>query len=259
MSTDIADLREFYSRRLGQVARRVLRAKIRAAWPSVSGERLLGFGYATPYLGPFREQAERVVAFMPAGQGASDWRCGGGVAATLVDDEMWPLPDDMFDRVLVVHALETVDSADELLRECWRCLKPGGRLMAVVPNRRGPWARMDNNPFGHGRPFSRSQLNRLLQEAAFEPEAWTEALLFPPFEAGVVLRSAVALERLGGRFWSLFSGVHIVDAVKEVRQPVPVRRRAPRARRAPAAAPVLVPGAAGLTPPRGFRVTDRWE
>ena len=39
----------------------------------------------------------------------------------------------------------------------WRVLAPSGRVI-VVPNRRGPWARADNTPFGHGRPYSRSQI-----------------------------------------------------------------------------------------------------
>ena len=40
--------------------------------------------------------------------------------------------------------------------------------MIIVPNRRGVWARSDISPFGHGRPYSRPQLSRLLQQAEFE-------------------------------------------------------------------------------------------
>jgi SAM-dependent methyltransferase len=251
MAIDLIDLRAFYASRLGQVARRVLRAKIRAAWPNIRERRLLGFGFPAPYLGPFRGDAERVIAFMPAAQGVSEWPRGGPAAASLVEEDMWPLPDELFDSILLVHALESVDSADELLRECHRCLAPGGRLLAVVPNRRGPWARLDNTPFGHGRPFSRSQLGRLLQESAFEPQTWADALLFPPLEAGVVLRSAITLERFGVRFWSPFAGVHLVEAVKEVRQAIPARRNVARKAPAPAHAPVLVPGTASpAMPPR---------
>ena len=45
-----------------------------------------------------------------------------------------------------------------MLREIWRVMASGGQLLAVVPNRRGLWARMDTTPFGHGRPYSRSQI-----------------------------------------------------------------------------------------------------
>ena len=63
------------------------------------------------------------------------------------------------DRVLLVHALEMAHDPGALLREVWRVLAAGGRLLAVVPNRRGLWARMDTTPFGHGRPYSRTQIN----------------------------------------------------------------------------------------------------
>src|SRR5260370_18440616 len=69
MYTDVVDLRDFYATRLGQVARRLLRRRIRLLWPELGGMRVLGLGYATPFLRPFAEEAERVVALMPAGEG----------------------------------------------------------------------------------------------------------------------------------------------------------------------------------------------
>ena len=47
--------------------------------------------------------------------------------------------------------LEMTNDPGTLLREAWRVLAAGGRLLVVVPNRRGLWARMDTTPFGHGR------------------------------------------------------------------------------------------------------------
>ena len=66
---DVIDLRDFYSQRLGIVARRLINRGIHARWPDAQGQRVLGLGYPTPYLGLFREEAERCLAFMPAGQG----------------------------------------------------------------------------------------------------------------------------------------------------------------------------------------------
>lgn len=245
--SDVVDLRAFYGEPLGQVAGRVLRAKIRGVWPSVAGERVLGFGYTVPYLGQFREEAERTVALMPAQQGAVVWPPGARSATGLVDPAMWPLQDEMFDRILLVHALEEAESPAELLGECWRCLGAGGRLLVIAASRRGPWARMDHTPFGHGRPFSSGQLGRLLRNAAFAPERSAEALLFPPFSTRLVLRSALALERIGARLWPVFAGVHIVEAVKDVRQAVPVRRRGRGLVRSPVR--VLVPGTPAPAPP----------
>jgi SAM-dependent methyltransferase len=241
MSLDVIDLRNFYHRPLGQIARRVLRAKIRARFSDVAGLRVLGCGYAAPFLGPFRDEAERVLAFMPAEQGVVDWMSNRGVASTLIDCEMWPLPDAAVDRILLIHALEGASDPREVLREAWRCLAPGGRLLAVVANRRAPWSAFENNPFGHGRPYSSMQLRNLLRGTQFDPVEWSEALLFPPIERAIVLRSAIALERLGGRFWTPFAGVHIVEAVKQVHRPARVRRRASRVKRVRRLARGLVP------------------
>src|SRR5487761_1915953 len=73
MSIDVVDLRNFYGQRLGVVARRFIGRGIRGLWKDAAGQRVLGVGYATPYLGLFREEAERCLAFMPAGQGVVKW------------------------------------------------------------------------------------------------------------------------------------------------------------------------------------------
>ena len=106
----------------------------------------------------------------------------------------------------------------------WRVLASGGRLLAVVPNRRGLWARMDTTPFGHGRPYSRSQINQLLRETWFTPTGWSEALYVPPVARGWFLRSAVAWERTGATLSAPFAGVHLVEATKQVYRAIPARR-----------------------------------
>lgn len=244
MSLDVVDLRAFYQGRLGQVVRRILRAKLRARFDDVTGLRVLGVGFAAPFIGAFRDEAERVIAFMPAAQGVMDWQSGRGAASALVDEDMWPLPDAAVDRMILAHALESADDPREVLRECWRCLAPGGRLIAIVPNRRGAWARLETTPFGHGRPYSRGQLTELLRMTQFAPISWGEALMFPPVARAMVLRSALWLERAGSWGWAPFAGVHVVEAVKQIYTPARAKRKAARVRRVPVADPVLVPGGA---------------
>ena len=62
MTIDVIDLRDFYSQRLGIVARQLINRGIRARWPDAAGQRVLGLGYPTPYLGLFREDSERCPA-----------------------------------------------------------------------------------------------------------------------------------------------------------------------------------------------------
>jgi len=244
---DVVDLRNFYDRRLGIVARRFIGRGIRARWNDTRALRLLGVGYATPYLGLFRNEAERCLALMPAPQGVVRWPSSRPALAALVEEYALPLTDSAVDRVLLVHALEMASDPVELLREVWRVLAPGGRLLAVVPNRRGLWARMDTTPFGYGRPYSRSQINQLLRETWFTPTGCEEALYVPPVARGWFLRSAVAWERTGATLSAPFAGVHIVEATKQVYRAIPARRE--RRRLVPVLKPVLAPAAGAAAMP----------
>jgi len=243
---DVVDLRNFYAQRLGVVARHFVSRGIRARWKDARALRVLGIGYATPYLGLFREEAERCLALMPAPQGVVRWPSTRPALAALVEEDELPLTDSAVDRVLLAHALEMSPDPAELLREVWRVLAPGGRLLAVVPNRRGLWARMDTTPFGQGRPYSRSQITQLLRETWFTPTGWGEALYVPPVSRGWFLRSAVAWERTGATLSAPFAGVHIVEATKQVYRAIPARRE--RRRLVPSLKPALAPapGAAAL-------------
>jgi SAM-dependent methyltransferase len=244
MSMDVVDLRNFYGQHLGVVARRFVGRGIRARWQGASGLSVLGVGYATPYLGLFRD-AERCLAFMPASQGVVHWPTSQAALSALVDEIELPLADGAVDRVLLVHALEMTHDASALLREVWRVLASGGRLLAVVPNRRGLWARMDHTPFGHGRPYSRGQINQLLRETWFTPTGWGEALYVPPIARGWFLRSGIAWERTGASLSAPFAGVHIVEASKQVYRPLLVRREKRRFVPALKPAPALAPSPGG--------------
>jgi SAM-dependent methyltransferase len=247
MSLDVVDLRNFYSQPLGAVARRFIGRGIRTRWEDTRGLRLLGIGYPTPYLGLFREEAERCIAFMPASQGVIKWPSDRPTLATLVGEDEFPLIDAVFDRVLLVHAIESSSDAAALLREVWRVLAAGGRVMAVVPNRRGLWARIDTTPFGQGRPYSRTQIIQLLRETWFTPTRWDEALYVPPMSRKWFLRSALAWERTGSTLSAPFAGVHIVEATKQVYRAVPAGRER-RRRLVPALKPVLAPSRGGAAP-----------
>ncbi len=243
MFIDVVDLRNFYAQSLGVVARRFVSRGIRVHWGDVRQERVAGIGYTTPYLGIFREEAERCLAFMPASQGVVKWPSNRPGLAALVDETRLPLTDSAVDRVLLVHALEMADDPVTLLREVWRVLSPNGRLLAVVPNRRGLWARTDTTPFGHGRPYSRSQITRILRETMFTPKGWGEALYVPPVQRSWFLRSAVAWERVGASILAPFPGVHIVEASKQAYRAIPVKRE--RRKIVPSLEPVLAPSPGG--------------
>ena len=221
MWCDVIDLREFYARRLGRTAQRMVRRRLRTLWPDVGGLRVLGLGFATPYLSMFRGEAERVIAAMPAGQGVMHWPQHERSLTMLADETELPLPDLSMDRVLIVHALECTEQVRPLLREAWRVLADSGRLVIIAPNRRGLWARFESTPLGNGRPYSRGQLSRLLRDNMFMPVETTRALFVPPVDLGILQGSAAAWEKLGLRLFPAAAGVIMIEAVKQMyAQPV---------------------------------------
>lgn len=237
MHPDIIELRSFYDTTLGHLAERAIRMALAGLWGHVPGERLVGMGYSLPYLDRFSTDTERTFAFMPAGQGAVAWPSPEKTSTALVFDEELPLPDSSIDRVLMVHALEYSENPTETLKEMWRVLAPNGRLVIVVPNRRGLWARFEHTPFGSGRPYSRTQLSTLLREANFTVSTVSDALHFPPATRRWMMRPCLALERMGRRLWPVFSGVLVVEAQKRLYQGLPVAQRSSRRVFVPVLAP----------------------
>ena len=235
MYSDAIDLRDFYDSALGQVARRMIRRRLRQLWPDVRGRTVLGLGYATPFLRPWLGEAERVISLMPARQGVTHWPRGGRNVVALAEETMLPLADMSVDRVLLVHAAEATENVRGLMREIWRVLAGNGRLMVVAPNRRGIWARVERTPFGQGRPYSAGQLSSMLRSHLFVPERAAHALFIPPLRWPFLLTAAPAWENVGGRWFPGFSGVVMIEASKQLYQITAAKDRAARRE------PVLVP------------------
>ncbi len=230
MWNDVLDLRDFYASGLGLTARRLLRTKLRALWPKVAGERVLGFGYAVPYLGLWQGEAERAIALMPEERGVLHWPTEAPNATALSEETHLPLPDRSFDRVLLVHAVETSEALRAMLREIWRVMADGGRMIVIVPNRRSLWARLERTPFAHGRPFSVGQITRLLRDSMFTPLRTEKALIMPPFRSRLLLAWAPAWDKYGARFLAFLAGAIVIEASKQVYAAHAVPARAQRRR-----------------------------
>ena len=242
MALDVVDLRTFYAAPLGRLAQRFVAGVVRSWWPDTVGQSVLGLGFPLPYLEAFRGQAMRTLAFMPAEQGVVHWPPLGATAASasaLVDSDLLPLPDGSIDRILLVHCLEVTEHPRDVLEEVWRVLSPGGRMIVVVPNRRGWWASTDTTPFGHGQPYSKGQLVRALRDSLFSPERAAEILYVPPFDRRATLRMAPLFERVGSLLGLPGAGLYVVEATKQLYRPVLLRKAVRRAM--PQFQPALAP------------------
>jgi SAM-dependent methyltransferase len=242
MPTDIIELRDFYQSPLGRMARRVLRARMTEMWPNMQGEKVLVLGYGVPLLRALSQQASSLYAFMPAAQGVSFWPREGPNIATLVDSAHLPLAHGSIDRVIVLHVIETLAEPAVLLSEIWRVLKGGGRLLTIVPNRRGLWAHSDRTPFGHGQPYSPSQIRGLLHNHGFLIERMRHSLYALPNATRFGLSLADKIEKYGVRLFPGFGGVLLVEAGKQLYAPQPVQA----IRRHRLVLPLAMPTPAGL-------------
>ena len=223
MSADTHEATEFYTTARGAVAARLLRERLALLWPDLAGQSVLGIGYASPYLRLWREHADRCIALTPAQIGVARWPAGAPNLSCTAEEDALPFVDLSFDRVILVHGLEAAENVRGLLREVWRVLKDDGRLLIVAPNRRGMWAHLESTPFGHGEPYSASQVGRLLAASLFRVERRDTALYLPPTNLRLLLRSAKLLERTGRRLLSGFAGVTITEAVKDVYAALPLQ------------------------------------
>ncbi len=239
MRRSIEELRIFYGEPAGALARRLLARRLEDAWGEAASCDVLGLGYATPWLDAF-VGARRVVAAMPGGQGVEPWPSVGKNRTLLVDDRRLPFPAGAFDRVLLVHALEEADDARALMLEAVRAMAPAGRIILIAAARGGLWARAESTPFGHGRPFTRRQLERLVRDVGLEPTAWSQTLYVPPWPP--LLPLAEGLEQVGKRVLPGAAGVILLEATRQA-----YARIRPGGATAPVAAlsPALNPQAAG--------------
>jgi SAM-dependent methyltransferase len=139
----------------------------------------------------------------------------------------------------MIHALEEAEDPQAMIAEAGRVLAPSGRLIVVAAARGGLWAHAEHTPFGHGRPFTRGQLEQVVQGAGLEPAAWSRALYAPPYRGFAPW--AEAIEQIGSRLAAPASGVVMMEAIKQTFAVRPKGVLAPAVRR-----PVFQPAPVGV-------------
>lgn len=225
MAYDVVNFCEFYSTPLGQIAGHQIQSCIYDVWPDLSGLNLLGIGYALPYLDFYLKPSECVVAIMPAQRGVVLWPDDGPSRIAMSEEGNLPLPDQSIDRILMIHTLEHTGHPRQLLREAWRVLSGQGRLLVITPNRRSLWAQLESTPFGHGQPYTMTQLTTLLKSNLFTPVSTRRALYMAPSQSRFMLACSPFLEKIGNPFLQKFSGIVCVEAIKQIYAGTPIRTR----------------------------------
>lgn len=217
MRPDIVNLRQFYSSRLGRKVKRRLRRVLRDHWPAEPGLVSVGLGYTTHLLPlPKADANARVLALMPVPQGAIYWPVDSANHSVLADEMRPPLMPNSVHRLLITHGFEHTPVPDELLKIWWQLLAPGGRLLLIVPNRRGLWAHFGATPFTSGTAHTLSGLRALLNAANFTIRDVRSALYTPPSTHPFWLNAFNMLEWLGCSIFPRIGGVFVIEAEKQI-------------------------------------------
>ena len=220
MRLDVIELKEFYNgtelgRTTKELINRILDTKINTEFGSLT----IGFGFGCPFLDNKIKDSENknFLLLMPSEQGVVSWPDKSKNLSALVDEVSWPVNTSTADVILIAHGLEVSDNQDLLLQEVFRVLKDSGKLLILVPNRTGFWARSDSTPFGYGKPYSVSQLTALLRKNQFQIDSITPGLYGFPAKKGYWLKSLFLWEKVGKKLKSFFlGGLLVVEARKDV-------------------------------------------
>lgn len=234
MRPDVLTIHRFYESPLGRRAAAVIGTQILNFLPQAHDMTTVGLGYAAPYLDLYHGDdapVGRTLAFMPDRQGVCHWPNLNKSRSCLVDPYHMPLADSAVDRVLLVHSLEHAHKPTHLLREVWRVLAPGGQVVVVVPNRLRTWSAAEATPFGHGKPYSKKQLFRLMTDQMLPPDDWCTVLMMPPFQWRGASRMMAVGEKVIRVLGRNLGGALMVCARKQVYGALP--KRASKAKAVP--------------------------
>ena len=142
---------------------------IRKVSAPFKGLEVLDLGCGTGHLSRMLERDNRVVSYDPAFEGVRTTRerrraRGGFVVG---GGEHLPFRAGSFDAVLLIDVLEHIADDAGVAQEVVRVLRPGGRVLCMVPENQALYSRTDAAN-GHLRRYQRDELVRIFEPCAPE-------------------------------------------------------------------------------------------
>ena len=89
-------------------------------------------------------------------------------------------PDCSFDEVIIFNAIDEKTLLDGFMREVWRVLEDGGKVLFFAPSPISFWRMDKGTPLGSGLSFYPLKLSFRLARLRFTPLKVRRALLLPP-------------------------------------------------------------------------------
>jgi len=196
----------------------MIKGHITEIWPDCRKQTLLALGYALPYIKAYKQGAKATIPLMSPQCGVHHWPQDKNAhnMVGLCERIALPIETSSIDRALLVHDLEYCEDLNAAMDELWRVLKSSGRAIIIVPGRGGFWSGNDTTPFGHGRPFSYGQIQKLLHDHDFIHEQTREALFLPPAFYPAMLKAAPFIETAAEKCLPFMAGIHIIEVSKQL-------------------------------------------
>lgn len=120
--------------------------------------------------------------------------------------EISALPDGYFDLVVSTGMLCFIKEREKALAELRRVLKPGGRLVVGVLNKRSPWAVLrrlkglfSETIYNKADFISPAQLEESIKKAGFKVKELKTSVFFLPINCRFFLKSAKTFETIGAK------------------------------------------------------------
>ena len=213
--SDIARLDQFYHGDIGHHVSFFLRKVIQPHLKLESQIDRLGFGYPFMCLPSLSSApAKSTPVLIPSEMGALAYGPANDVMTASIHSDAWPIASDAVNQIIMCHGLEYCYDGEACLSEASRVLASMGELILMVPNRRSLWVRDEATPLGNGRPFSKSQITKLLDKTGFGITKVERALFLPPLAMRAPKRVARAIAHMGHYGWGVFGGVMVIHATK---------------------------------------------
>ena len=216
MYNNINKLEIFYSSLLGRHCKILINNQLNNFLPNTKGMNILGIGYTFPFIKKLRSESKSLFIFSTNDVINYNLTSIKNKFSCIIDEKKIPISDLHFDRIIICHSLEFIANIENFLQEVWRILNGEGKIIILIPNRLGFWARDEKNPFGHGQPFSKSQIINLLNQNKFEITKIKFSLYIPPNYNDLILKYAKNNDIFFSKWFFGFGGVLIVEAKKQI-------------------------------------------
>jgi SAM-dependent methyltransferase len=160
--------------------RNILRPLLDGVLAGLERPRILDVGCGTGATMGFLERYGEVTGVDVSPQAVKYSHGQGRTRLCLADGGHLPFVEGSFDLVTALDLLEHLEQEPAGLREMWRVLKSGGRLLAVVPAFPFLWSDFDSFS-GHYRRYTSSLLRDSIESAGFEVTrlSYFNTVLFP--------------------------------------------------------------------------------